>query len=199
MSRSKPPAKVRPSMFILPRLTPDVSFGVLRHEFSDRVNSATAYIHSRLHPVAPAPCQDDQPGRIWRPTAFKSEVLLPDSVPDVLSRAATLLDAFEAQMPTRPRDLVIAIKLIFPEGPTLHASWERARRFAKDFLVDEHQLAVVMALHAPFIAAVRNPNPVHCHICALARKIGRAGFLDYSPLAVDAGHAKVVDAWKLSA
>lgn len=195
----KPPtagaAAQRPEMFIVPPITSDLVFGVLRREFSGVTNSATEFVHKKLHPFQPKRLADDPPGRIWRPTAVRSEILLPASVNDLMTKPDLLLTEFEGQA-VAARDLVIMVKLIFYDDMPLHVSWERARLFGRVVLADRFGLATILAMHAPFLSAMRDPTPVHVHCLALARQLTVVGFKAFSELARDAGQADLVAAWR---
>ena len=189
------PAAWQPEMFVLRPIVDDLKFSVLRREFNGLTNSASEFVHKKLHPFQPTRGANDPTGRIWRPTSARSEVLLPAGVSDLLTRPCLLLAEFEAQA-VEPKDLVVAVKLTFDDKIPLHESWEQARLFARVVLADKFGLPTILAMHAPFSSAIRNPNSVHVHVMALARKLTADKFRSFSELACDSGQEVLVTAWQ---
>ncbi|TRW14492.1 hypothetical protein [Glacieibacterium frigidum] len=182
-----------PRMFVLPPVRPDFIFSVLRRNFKTVTNDTVAFVRSKLHPFAAA--LDADPAGTWKPTAARHEVLLPASMPDLLADPRLLTETFEAQARPDQTDLAIVVKLVLPTGCPIHVAWELARQFTREAFVIEHRLPAVLVLHAPAISGVRDANPMHAHIIALARTWENA-FTGFATIACDAAHAPLAERWK---
>jgi hypothetical protein len=188
-------AAYRQSMFIEPQIAADFAFGVLRRRFSDRTNNAVEYVRGKLHPIAPSGDAPLNP-RSWEPTAYRHEVLLPCTVPDVFADARLLVERFEDTSMPGQKDLVITVKLTAPPEGTLHQFWETVRGFARAEFVEQHNLAVILAMHVPAYSGSRTPAPPHVHVMAFPRTIHGLGFTSYCRIANSQAQAPLVAAWK---
>lgn len=180
-----------PRMFVLPPIREDFSFAVLRRAYKSVRNDTVAFVRTKLHPFGDALAAD--PAGVWKPTAVRQEVLLPPTMPDLLSDPRRLTETFEDQARPDQTDLAIVVKLVLPAGP-IHVSWELARQFARQAFVVGHGLPVVLVLHAPALSGVRDANPIHAHVIALARTFENA-FAGFSTIACDAAYPPLVKLW----
>jgi hypothetical protein len=182
-----------PPLFMLSGLADGLEFGVLRRNFSGRVNRADEWVHRKLHPDASnAPSAE---AISWAPTCRRFDVLLPQRAPDTFLNPAVLLHTFEAEAGHVRKDLVVHVKLtVLDEGP-LHLWWERARAFAAMFMVGDPALPVVLALHDPAMTVMRRPPRAHIHIMAPARRLGPSGWGQMTDLATDAAHSIFARSW----
>ena len=195
------PAAARggPRHYIAGPLEPGLTFGVLRRAFQGHVNDATSFAWNKLHPIRPIGASEDAPKRVWQPTAFRYEVLLPGRASDLMNDPRRLFETFDDQATAEQRDLAVLLKLTFDAGTPLHIGWERVRGFARAVFVTEHGLPVLMVSHVPSFSGTRTPAPPHIHVIALARMLGVHGFADFCTLARDEAHAPLAAAWRASA
>lgn len=185
-----------PRHFIAPSIEPGFVFGPLRREFGGATNNLVEFGWAKLHPMHPKanPLKPDR--RVWAPTASRVDVLLPADAADPMQDPRRLLEAFEDQEFPDQKDLAVHVKLVFPDAVRLHSAWEKAREFARTVFLDEHKLAVIMALHIPALSPAKVPGPPHIHILALARVLGPRGFGAFCTIACDEGHEPLVTAWR---
>lgn len=156
-----------PFMFLDPAASfPGWRFGVLRRKYQGLANDLEEFVRYKLHPVD-AP----KPGAKWRPTATRSEVLLPGGgVPDHLLDPQTLVTAYKAQLLDWQTSLLVVIT-IKPKVATLNEAWEAARAFARhSFCSPRRGLPVILVQHAPFLAGVAG-SPPHLHLMAFTRRL----------------------------
>ncbi|MGI4876208.1 MAG: MobA/MobL family protein [Janthinobacterium lividum] len=182
-----------PRLFTLPPISDDFRFGVLRRHFGKLDNDAVDFVRAKLHPVAPVPVAGM--GRRWQPTAARYDVLLPPSMPQLLSSPRLLLETFEEHSRPDQRDLLIVVKIVLPADEMLHEGWERVRAYARQAFVRDHGLAVVMALHAPSSSGMHDASASHVHLMALTRRWDAGGFGAFCAIACDEGHAPLQAAW----
>ncbi len=185
----------KPPLFTLPRTEVRLSFGVLRRNFSGRINSATDFVWSKLHPGRQMSSGGLAPDEPWRPTAARIDVLLPKAAPDMFADPRELLRTFELALPDSQKDLLIVLKLAVDEDLPLHVSWEQARDFYRQAFLP-HRLAAAIVLHDPTRAGGRSPNPPHLHLLVPALTIGAGGWRGPTELARDDGHDFLVQKWR---
>lgn len=184
----------RPPIFMMGGLAPDLAFGVLRRTYRGKPNQADVWVHGKLHPdqqIAP-PVQ----AMNWLPNCRRHDVLLPEGVADILLNPALLVHSYEAEASSYRKDLVIHLKLTASNrGMPLHEFWEHARSFAREALVMEARLPVILALHDPALTTMRYPPAAHVHIMAMARRLEATGWGAASDLANDEAHSHFANLW----
>lgn len=166
-----------------------LSFGVLRTRFSDRDNDPASYIAEKLAPVLPD-------GGHWKPTAARTDTLLPPGVPDLFLDPLALAASYMSNSLPAQKDLLICLKMTLDEDQPLHGGWERARSFAREVLVAAHGLPVVLILHDPAMSGQLRPNRPHIHAMAFARRFAARGWAERSSLARDEAHHGLAEAWR---
>lgn len=196
-----------------------LGFGVLRRHYHHHRNDTVAWVHGKLHPIAPeAGTAAGNRGAVqragagvgngsgtgvgtgtgagrWAPTAIRWDVLLPADCPDVYADPALLCREFEAAAVERQKDLVLHLKLTADDAGPLHRFWERARGFAAEELVKAQSLPVILALHDPTQTGYHAANAPHIHVMGLARTLSARGFGRTTSLACDGAHAGFAAAW----
>lgn len=181
-----------PRMYVLPPVRSDFVFAVLRRNYKTVTNDTVAFVRAKLHPFAQALADD--PDGAWDPTAACHKVLLAAKMPDILADPRLLAETFEKQARPDQTDLAVVIKLVLPADGTIHAAWELARHFTREAIVIEHRLPAVLVLHAPALSGVRDANPMHAHVIALARQYENA-FAGFATIACDAAHVPLAERW----
>jgi hypothetical protein len=110
------------SIYMTP-VVPGLTAGVLRREFSPRINSSAEFTRKKLHPAVCA--VDVPPAQQWNPTCHRSEVLLPAAAPDLLADGQWLLQHYErAELHDQPN------------GPGTGRRTFTRRRFRRDTFFD---------------------------------------------------------------
>lgn len=171
----------------------NVSFGVSQAG-GDMALTAEQFIGKRVFPVM-------RPKDLTLPwpksTCFKLDARIPRGASDELWDPQRLAQAYDRQCFGTIRDLVVIVTLRFPEVDEgrmrLHEAWRLGWGFAEK-LVDDHNVAVVAAMHVPAHAA--KPGLPHIHLMIPARQLLPSGFGKFArPLATDDGRALVEKAW----
>lgn len=179
------------------RMMEGVTLGVLRREFSGRINSAADFAWKKLHPVMPA--ESSVPGKAWQPTCHRYETLLPGTASDLLLEPQLLFEQYErAVLPDQP-GLLLSIKLTMLQAGSLHAFYERARSLARTEFVERRGLPVTLVMHVPSLSPARMPARTHVHVLVLARKLGAHGFGELGQFNGEAGRDGLVEAWLATA
>ena len=181
--------------YVNPQIEPDFTFGVLRRKFAGLVNDTVAFGWAKLHPIRPAP-DPSSPAPIWRPSAVRYDVLLPDGASDLMLDPKRLLQTFQDQAVVEQDDLADTLKLTFTDAAALHVGWEIARDYARLQFVRNHKLPVLIILHDPAMSGTRHVAAPHVHIMALARKLGPQGFGAFCTIANDEAHPALAVAWR---
>jgi hypothetical protein len=172
---------------------PGLTVGVLRREFSSRINSPAEFVRNKLHP---APCDADaRRAQRWAPTCHRHEVLLPATAPDLLTDPEWLMQHYERAVLHDQPALLLAVKVSQLEAGSLHGFWERSREFARSEFVEQRSLPVVLALHVPSLSPSRSPGNTHVHVLVLARTLGEHGFGALQQLDGHKLRTSVADAW----
>lgn len=168
---------------------PNFGFGVLRTRYlGTRANSAAAFARLKLRPGQPPAA----PG--WRATASRWEVLLPVRASDDFLEPQTLMERYEAAAVSWRTGLLCCVTLKFPGTERLHASYEKARSFARTSFALNRELPVLLIQHAPHLSG--SANPPHVHLLIVPRTLGPLGFGTYSDeLTSDQGQKSVYDEW----
>lgn len=127
-------------------------------------------------------------------TAARTDLLLPiDAQADYMD-VHHLLDRYDAKLPAHEKHAFVQVTLHFPDALNLHGAWEEARSFAMRYLVMERQLAVVLVLHAPSLAA--SGSHLHAHLLMPLRRLGPLGWGEVErKLPNDRGFEEVREAW----
>ena len=166
-------------------------FGVLRRNFKNQLNTASAFAQAKLKPVVP----EGDPVPPWATTAYRQEVLLSAGADDGFRAAERLFEHFDSTALEWQKSLVIYLTLSFPEPRRMHEDFEQARAFVKGELVERRGLPTLLVQHAPFL--VGSTNPPHVHVLALARRLTSLGFADYvEDISKDAGQRLMYEAWQ---
>lgn len=127
-------------------------------------------------------------------TAARTDLVLPNDAQADYMDARHLLARFDATLPARETHAFVQVTLHFPDAVNLHGPWEEARAFAIDYFVRERRLAVIMALHAPNLAA--SGSSLHAHLLAPLRRIGPLGWGEVERhLPNDRGREETFAAW----
>ncbi|MFN3727747.1 MAG: hypothetical protein ACK4SZ_15750 [Allosphingosinicella sp.] len=146
-----------------------------------------------LKKFQPKPGTDDDPDAV---TAARADPLIPlDAQADYMD-VRHLLERFDATMPAHETHAFVQVTLHFPEAVNMHAPWEEARAFAMDHFVlnPERRLAVVMAMHAPNLAA--SGSHLHVHLLIPLRRLGPLGWGEVERhLPNDRGRQETHAAW----
>lgn len=174
---------------------PDFTSGRLQRVFDGRPNSLTGFVHDKLHPMKPMAEDTDSPERIWRPTARRHDVTLPDAAPEMYVDARLLIEAAEREMRDDQYDLLVAVKLTFPKLAVVHQSWERGRLFARTLAI-RYGVPVVVAQHVPALAGGKNPALQHLHVMILPRKLEAIGFTAFCEVTTAGGHGALAAMWR---
>lgn len=141
-------------------------YGVLRTNYADRTNTATAFGAKKCLPVAPDP---DAPPSKWPVTAERVEVILPPLADDRLADPATLLHEMDASTLPQQKALLTYLTLPLPDASRLHHGWERCRAFVRQHIAIDRQLAAMLVLHSP--GRVNSANALHCHVLIVPRRL----------------------------
>ncbi len=180
-----------PEIYSVPPWDDEFRFGVLRHEFSGRVNCATRYVFKKAHPV---PVEYTHEAEVWQPTARRIDVLLPQGAPDRFLSPATLIKDFIANVGGQ-LDLLITMKMAINPDRPLHEGFERCRAFARDVMANDHGLATIVILHDPVMLRTRRPRLPHLHVLAPASRLVCGDWRDPSPMGTDDGATEFRKHW----
>lgn len=147
-------------------------FGVLERNYNGRLNSATEFATVKLQPVPPV---------IGGPliTAERAEVLLPADADDRFGDPFVLAAEVDRMAVAGKPALLCYVTLYYPQATRLHHAWHDARSFAER-LADDHEVATIVALHAPHRAG--SSNPVHAHLLIVPRVLNALGLGKYQHL-----------------
>jgi len=178
---------------------PDFVSGRLQRVYEDRPNCLTSFVHDKLHPMQPTQLTSldvDSAGRIWRPTARRYDVVLPDSAPEMYVDVRLLVEAAEREMRADQYDLLVAVKVTFPKTAVLHTSWEQSRLFGRHIAV-RFGVAVVVIQHVPALSGCKNPALPHVHVLILPRLLEATGFTSFCEVTTAAGHSQLAAMWRV--
>lgn len=127
----------------------DLSHGVIRATFHDKVNTVDQAVARRLSPHGSGQidCHD-------------YEVLLPRHAPDHLRRVDRLVHAYEDQLIPGQQDLIGIATARFPDDMLFHEQWERARLFVRTSF-NARDLAALLVHHVPALAGRSHKSHVH--------------------------------------
>jgi len=135
-------------------------FGVLRHDYKKRTNTAAAFGLVKLCPI---------PTTTNQPTAERSDVVLPPGADDALAQPTSFLIASDDHAIQSALLICLTLRLA---GMRTHEAWERLRGFA-GVLARERQLGSLVVLHVP--GRVGAPGPTHGHLLIAPRRLGGGG------------------------
>ena len=182
--------RILPFLYTL-REIEGLSFGVLRRNFSDRINVTPDWVLPKL---GRANSLDEltTKSRLREP---RWDVLLPLGAPDMLYTPDVLCRQFEVEATELQKDLVIHCKLRITGSNPLHRWWEAARDFAWSVFVSSERLATIMVQHNPAATGYHDAAEPHIHVMVLTRRLGARGFEQTTELARDAAHQSLAQAW----
>lgn len=129
-------------------------------------------------------------------TAARTDLLLPDDAQADYMDVRHLLARYDATLPAHETHAFVQVTLHFPDAANMHSAWEEARAFAMEYFVLDRQrrLAVIMALHAPSLAA--SGSPLHAHLLVPLRRLGSLGWGEVERhLPNDRGREETFAAW----
>lgn len=128
-------------------------------------------------------------------TAARTDLVLPHDAQADYMDVRHLLARFDAMLPSQETHAFVQVTLQFPDAINLHSAWEEARAFAMNYFVRERRLAVIMALHAPNLAA--SGSFLHAHLLTPLRRLGSLGWGEVERhLPNDRGREEAFAAWK---
>lgn len=153
----------------------DYRYGVYRARYSGRSQTTAALVAAKLGIADADATRWDSP-RLH-------DVLLPAAAPDHLRTPRALCRAYEDSRLDRQQDLAAVVTLYMPGLATRHAGFELARAWAYAEFVRARSCAVVVVLHDPRAAGIRQ-DP-HAHLVVPVRELGPAGFGAFAPLCRD--------------
>jgi len=174
---------------------PDFSSGKLKRVYEDRPNSLVCFVHDKLHPMRPVRGDADPEGRIWRPSARRYDVLLPNTAPEMYTDVRLLVEAAEREMRDDQYDLLVAVKVTFFRDAVMHQSWEFGRLFARRIAI-RFGVPVIVAQHVPALSGSKNPAVQHLHVMILPRLLESIGFTSFCKLTTAAGHGELAAIWR---
>lgn len=155
----------------------DLSHGVIRATFRDKINTVDQATVRRLSPhgTGQIDCHD-------------YEVLLPRHAPDHLRRIDRLVRTYEEQLIPGQQDLLGIATIRFPDDMLFHEQWERARRFVRTSF-NARDLAALMVHHVPALAGRSHKSHVHVlyPVRCLRQVFASFLILDKSTLAAEWG------------
>lgn len=129
-------------------------------------------------------------------TAARTDLLLPPDAQADYMDVRHLLERYDATLPTYETHAFVQVTLHFPEAINMHSAWEEGRAFAMEHFVLNRQrrLAVIMALHAPSLAA--SGSNLHAHLAIPLRRVGALGWGEMERhLPNDRGREETFTAW----
>lgn len=126
--------------------------------------------------------------------ALRHDLLLPEHAPGDYMDLAHLLERYDAASPTRGRNGYTQFTIDLPPDRALHRGWEKVRSWAGSYFVRDRRLAVLMVLHAPYLAGSR--NLAHIHLIVPVRPLEANGFgAPERTIATDEGAEEAYQAW----
>lgn len=153
----------------------DLSHGVIRATFRDKINTVDQAVARRLSPHGSGQidCHD-------------YAVLLPRHAPDHLRRIDRLVHVYEDQLIPHQQDLIGIATVRFPDDMLFHEQWERARLFVRSSF-NARDLAVLMVHHVPALAGRSHRSHVHIlyPVRRLKQVFGSFLILDKTTLAAE--------------
>lgn len=174
---------------------PDFVSGRLQRVYEDRPNYLTSFVHDKLHPMQSVTSDGDSTGRVWRPTARRYDVVLPDSAPEMYVDVRLLVEAAEREMREDQYDLLVAVKVTFPKAAVMHQSWEQARLFARHIAI-RFGVAVIVVQHVPALSGSKNPALHHAHVMILPRQLEAIGSTSFCEVTTAGGHSALAAMWR---
>ena len=147
-------------------------YGVLEREHEGRTNSAVEFTTIKLQPTPPV---DGGP----LITAERAEVVLPVDGDDRYVDPFVLAAEVDRMAVAGKPALLCYVTLYFPGATRLHRAWSEARSFA-EMLARDHEVATIVALHAPYRSG--SANPVHAHLLIVPRTLTALGLGKYQHL-----------------
>lgn len=129
-------------------------------------------------------------------TAARTDLLLPDDAQADYMDVRHLLARYDATLPVHETHAFVQVTLHFPNAVNMHSAWEEVQAFAMEYFVlsPERRLAVIMALHAPSLAA--SGSPLHAHLLVPLRRVGPLGWGEVERhLPNDRGREETFAAW----
>lgn len=147
----------------------DFMFGVLERDYYGRINSATEFARAKLQPVPPT-------DGVTMITAERAEVVLPRDADDRFTDPFALALEVDRMAVAGKPALLCYVTLYFPTASRLHQVWGEARSFA-ELLAEQHQVAAIVALHAPYRSG--SSNPIHAHLLIVPRMLSALGLGRY--------------------
>ena len=128
--------------------------------------------------------------------AARHDLLLPESAPGEYAQLSYLLERYDATQPAVEKNGYAQFTLDLSPDRPLHASWEHVRSWAYGYFVRQFQLAVLMVMHAPYLAG--SANDPHIHLVVPARRLGANGFGAHArDVCSDSGCAEALASWQL--
>ena len=153
-------------------LADNFMFGVLEREHEGRANSAVEFATVKLQPVPSVAGGSSI-------TAERAEVVLPADADDRFADPFVLASEVDRMAVAGKPALLCYVTLYFPGATRLHRAWSDARSFAET-LADQHEVATIVALHAPHRSG--SANPVHAHLLIVPRVLNALGLGKYQHL-----------------
>lgn len=147
---------------------PRLLTGTLRPLYRDAAVSSGAFAKLKLHPVPP-PVPES-----WAPTAYRSEVLLPDGADDRFACPRTLMEAAD-ELATAPTDALLAYATLTWMPQRLHEQYETVRRFVVRTILPLG-CPVLLVQHAPLFS--RSRSLPHVHLCIVPVRLTHLGWAD---------------------
>ena len=167
----------------------ELGFGVVRRTLAGKTNDAREFVWKKLHPVRRSASWTEA----WRPSAARSDVLLPAAAPDALSDPFALCRAYEEASWSTVKDLVIVITFRLGDG-RLHTQFEHIRSFVRHAFCEQRQLPAILALHTPRASGV--DRAAHVHVMVLPRRLGEGfGTFADTNLCSDRGAPLIAAEW----
>lgn len=159
----------------------DLTHGIIRRSYKDRVTTTGAAIARRLAPHGGAEI-----------TAYADELLLPASAPDLLCNRKALVDLYDSQLLPEQQDLLGITTVRFDHDLACHRQWELARGWAHASFTSRG-LAVVLVQHVPGLSGRRHKP--HCHLLWPVRTLHGSTFGRFSDLTEVGAKAILAAEW----
>lgn len=126
--------------------------------------------------------------------ALRHDLLLPEHAPGDYMDLTHLLARYDASSPTWGRNGYTQFTIDLPPNKALHRGWEKVRSWAWSYFVRDRRLAVLMVLHAPYLAGSHNPS--HIHLIVPVRQLEANGFgASVRDISTDEGAEEAYQAW----
>jgi len=126
--------------------------------------------------------------------ALRHDLLLPEHAPGDYMDLTHLLARYDASSPTWGRNGYTQFTIDLPPNKALHRGWEKVRSWAWSYFVRDRRLAVLMVLHAPYLAGSHNPS--HIHLLVPVRQLEANGFgASVRDISTDEGAEEAYQAW----